>query len=93
LRLSQSKITQAGGVEQLLQAVDVEQLARGDRAARGRAEKLVGLLHGGVDWGKRAEALQVRGLCFFQKKRQKCPLEGLGTPYSPLLWQRNRWVW
>ncbi len=38
--------------------VDVEQLVRGERGAKARAEKLVGLLHGEVDWGKRAEALQ-----------------------------------
>ena len=50
---------QVGGGEQLF-SVDVEQSVRGNRAIRGRAEKLVGLLHGGVDWEKRAEALQVQ---------------------------------
>ena len=56
--LSLPIMMQVDGEEQLF-SVDVEQSVRGNRAIRGRAEKLVGLLHGGVDWEKRAEALQV----------------------------------
>jgi hypothetical protein len=45
-----------------MQAVDLEKLARNDRGVKLKAEKLIALLQGQVDWGKRAEALQALDL-------------------------------
>jgi len=45
-----------------MQAVDLEKLARNDKGVKVKAEKLIALLHGQVEWGKRAEALQALDL-------------------------------